>query len=247
MERIALHSTKRSAAVLYAQAAGRDALLRAAGKGRLLEVAAMEPRQPYGLKAWVEAHKAEKPGNDRLQQALDEWVVAFEEEEERRRAAALAAQQEDGWTVVQRHKGRKRNVGSTGVTVAGVAAAAAQAQAAAKQNAAFGDFYRFQQREKRRNGETTCILHLHGCVHTPAFYRCALSLLCLHAVLLYLSTQAPHTAPPPCLQTCSSCARSSRRTSGGWRSSRQRASSSPIECATCHTQVLPTGHVSRTE
>lgn len=50
-------------------------------------------------------------------------------------------------------QGRKRNTSATGVTVAGVASAAAQAQAAAKQPAPFGDFYRFQKRENRRNGE----------------------------------------------------------------------------------------------
>jgi hypothetical protein len=56
--------------------------------------------------AWVEEHKALKPGNATLQQALDEWVADWEAEEERRRAEALKAHEEDGWTVVQRHKAR---------------------------------------------------------------------------------------------------------------------------------------------
>jgi inositol hexakisphosphate/diphosphoinositol-pentakisphosphate kinase/ribosomal RNA-processing protein 7 len=54
--------------------------------------------------AWVEEHKALKPGNTELQQALDEWMEGWEAEEERRRAEALKAQEDDGWTVVQRHK-----------------------------------------------------------------------------------------------------------------------------------------------
>ena len=51
--------------------------------------------------------------------------------------------------------GRKKNAGASGVTVAGVAGAAAQAQAqaAAKKDQVHSDFYRFQQREKRRSGE----------------------------------------------------------------------------------------------
>lgn len=43
------------------------------------------------------------------------------------------------------------------MTVAGVAGAAAQAQAANKKEAVHSDFYRFQQREKRRNGEQPCV------------------------------------------------------------------------------------------
>jgi hypothetical protein len=56
----------------------------------------------------VEQHKALKPGNAELQAALDEWMEEFEAEEERRRAEALAVQQDDGWTLVQRHKVRRR-------------------------------------------------------------------------------------------------------------------------------------------
>lgn len=36
----------------------------------------------YGLKSWVEAHKAERPGQARLQEQLDGWTEAFEMEEE---------------------------------------------------------------------------------------------------------------------------------------------------------------------
>lgn len=52
-------------------------------------------------------------------------------------------------------QGRKKNASTTGVVVGGVAGAAAAAQlAAAKQkDPSHSDFYRFQQREQRRNGE----------------------------------------------------------------------------------------------
>jgi hypothetical protein len=54
--------------------------------------------------AWVEGHKALKPGNGELQAALDEWMEEWEAAEAAAREAAEAAQQDDGWTVVQRHK-----------------------------------------------------------------------------------------------------------------------------------------------
>lgn len=53
------------------------------------------------------------------------------------------------WPLMQ---GRKKNASASGVTVAGVASAAAQSQAVAKKDATHADFYRFQQREKRRSG-----------------------------------------------------------------------------------------------
>ena len=153
VERAALHGSRVSALVLYATKKGRDSLLKAAATGKIVKLDVQPPQAgPRGLKAWVEAHKAQKPGNAVLQRQLDAWMDAFEEEEGRRKTAALAAMEEDGWTVVQRHKGRKKNTSASGVTVGAVAAAAAAARAAKKRPAAtYSDFYRFQQREKRRS------------------------------------------------------------------------------------------------
>ncbi|KAI7841347.1 hypothetical protein COHA_004965 [Chlorella ohadii] len=162
IERAALHGSRVSAVLLYAAAAGRDKLMRATGKRRAVELQLPEPPEPHGLKAWVEEHRALKPGNAELQAsgaaaalraALDEWMAEWEAEDAARRAAALKANEEEGWTVVQRHKGRKKNASASGVTVAGVAGAAAAAQLAekAKKDHTHADFYRFQQREKRRN------------------------------------------------------------------------------------------------
>lgn len=154
VERAAMHGSRVSAVVLYASKKGRDAALKAADKAKVAEVNPSPATKPFGLKAWVEAHKAEKPGNGELQRRLDVWMEEYEAEEERRKAQALAAMQDDGWTVVQRHKGRKKNTSESGTaTVGAVAAAAARAAAQKKTPAAHADFYRFQQRDRRRQGE----------------------------------------------------------------------------------------------
>lgn len=55
VERAALHGSRLSAVVLYAAAEARDKLLRAATKGRTVEVQLAEPTAPHGLKGgWVE-------------------------------------------------------------------------------------------------------------------------------------------------------------------------------------------------
>lgn len=151
VERAAMHGSRLSAVILYAAKSGREAALKAAAKGKTLRLDVAPPPGTQGLKAWVEAAKAEKPGNDELQRRLDQWMDEYEAEEEKRKAAAMAAMEEEGWTVVQRHKGRKKNAGEGGVTVGAVAAAAAVARAAKKRTIEHTDFYRFQQRDKRRN------------------------------------------------------------------------------------------------
>ena len=70
-------------------------------------------------------------------------------------------------------QGRKKNASASGVTVAGVASAAAAAQLAekAKKDHTHADFYRFQQREKRRNGERLdgAARRADGCRQAPGF------------------------------------------------------------------------------
>jgi hypothetical protein len=155
VERAAVHGSRLSAVILYSSKQGRDAALKAATKGKTIRLdkssVGSTTSGAQGLKAWVNAHKAQKPGNVELQRQLDEWMEDYEAEEERRKMSAMAAMEEDGWTVVQRHKGRKKNTSESGVTVGAVAAAAATARAAKKRPVEHTDFYRFQQREKRRN------------------------------------------------------------------------------------------------
>lgn len=50
VERAALHGTRVSAVLLYAAAAGRDKLMRAAAKARPVELQLPEPPEPHGLK-----------------------------------------------------------------------------------------------------------------------------------------------------------------------------------------------------
>lgn len=80
-------------------------------------------------------------------------VLAIEAEAARRQEAALKAQADDGWTVVVRGKGRNKGAAGLSVRGAGVSKdAAAKAAAAKKAVAGIDDFYRFQKKEKARNG-----------------------------------------------------------------------------------------------
>jgi hypothetical protein len=167
VEKIAFHKSGLSAVVLYSSQDGSRKLLKAAAKGKEVVVDIWKinnnkknsnNNSAYGLRSWVENHKSKTPGNTELQQRLDQWMESHEKEEQERKAAALAAMEDDGWTVVRRQKGRKKNTNESGggvVTVGGVAAGAAQAAATAaaakKDTAVLGDFYRFQQRERKRN------------------------------------------------------------------------------------------------
>lgn len=155
IERLAIHKTGVSAVVIYSLKSSMSKAFKFCSRKADLKVDVSTPTQAHGLKAWVEAHKLLTPGNAQLQKSLDDWMEKHEKEEEAKKSAAIAAMEDDGWTVVRRHKGRKKNASETGVTVGGVSGAAAQAAADKKSNAVFADFYRFQQRERRRNQVVT--------------------------------------------------------------------------------------------
>ncbi|KAK9811435.1 hypothetical protein WJX72_003897 [[Myrmecia] bisecta] len=150
VDRVALHSSKMSALVLFKSDAGRDKALQAAKDARVLDFEMREPDKPYGLKGWVEQHKAMFPGNAVLQKQLDDWFETFEAEEERKRTAA-AASTDDGWTVVTRQRGRNKTNDASGATVGGVSMATAEAAAGGKKAQQLTDFYRFQQRERKQS------------------------------------------------------------------------------------------------
>lgn len=61
---------QRSAAVVYQSSEGVSAALKHAGKGQIVEYELPQQEGPVGLKAWVAAHKAARPGNDVLQQQV---------------------------------------------------------------------------------------------------------------------------------------------------------------------------------
>ena len=102
-------------------------------------------------------------------------------------------------------QGRKKNASASGVTVGGVAGAAAQAQlqAAAKKDSTHNDFYRFQQRESRRNGGCWVLgaglrLPVVGCWWCWALGLCSAahaSFPCIRQAQLMAWPRLPH----PCL------------------------------------------------
>ena len=153
IERAAMHSSRTSALVIFESDKAMEKILKAIKRKKTF-IWERKPRtQPFGLKAWVKAHKDQKPGNKVLEKQLDEWMEAYEEREAQEKAAALSSMQEDGWTVVQRHKGRKKNTNeSSGVTVGAVAAAAAQEIAKRKRARVHENFYAFQKRDQRKSG-----------------------------------------------------------------------------------------------
>ncbi|GBF94015.1 hypothetical protein Rsub_07283 [Raphidocelis subcapitata] len=121
---VVMHHTKRSCVVVFAEAASARRALAAAGSGQVVEYEPPAPEGPRGLKAWVQQHKAARPGAAALQKQLDEWG-----------------------------RKRARDAGGVSTVSGGVAQAAAEAAAAAegKKGKQYEDFYRFQQRDKRRN------------------------------------------------------------------------------------------------
>lgn len=67
---------QRSAAVVYDSAEGVSAAMKQAGSGQLVQYELPQPEGPVGLKAWVAAHKAARPGNVELQkQVRHGWLL----------------------------------------------------------------------------------------------------------------------------------------------------------------------------
>ena len=304
IERAALHGSRVSAVLLYAAAEGRDKLLKAAAKGRPLELQLQEPTGPYGLKGeaggepglpWAGdeyRHSRQSHPDGKLTRARASWLPshcccrlgggAQGAEAWQCRAAAGTGRMDGGvgggggaaagrggqgagggwldggaaaqgecqtcqwralpcltagaiealkqacaaepwqsgqhlhlmvlllraWQGCTFHRalntrvcclllqGRKKNASATGVTVGGVAgaAAAAQLQAATKKDATHADFYRFQQREHRRNGGCAC-----GLGHSVCWN------LLGHLLLLHSSDGACPHGKQPHLRAVTAC------------------------------------------
>ncbi len=56
--------------VIFASQEGQQTALAHAGTGQIVEYELPVPEGPVGLKAWVQAHKAQRPGNAVLQQQV---------------------------------------------------------------------------------------------------------------------------------------------------------------------------------
>lgn len=89
---------------MFSDPDGAHVALGHAGKGQIIEFPIPEPGGTVGLKAWVQQHKAQRPGNSELQKQLDNWMAEHEAAEERKRREREASMAEDGWTVVVRSK-----------------------------------------------------------------------------------------------------------------------------------------------
>ncbi|KAA6425211.1 hypothetical protein WJX79_005065 [Trebouxia sp. C0005] len=151
VSQVALHQDKTSALVVFASPSSLKKALRTAAESKALTVAFKEPTETFGLKDWVEQHKAKTPGNRVLQQQLDEWMAQWEAQESQRQAAAATDAADEGWTVVTKQRGRKKNTDSGGTSVGSVAGAVAAAAKSRKSPKQLLDFYRFQARDRRRD------------------------------------------------------------------------------------------------
>lgn len=69
-----------SGVVVFATSEGAAAALQLAGAGQIIEYELPLPAGPVGLKAWVQAHKAQLPGTAQLQKQvgagmLPSWII----------------------------------------------------------------------------------------------------------------------------------------------------------------------------
>jgi ribosomal RNA-processing protein 7 len=170
VDQIAMHGSRTSALVKFESDKSVEKLFNACrqdhvksqSKRSSVKILRRVPRtDAFGLKSWVNEHKSHfnKNTNAVLQKHLDEWMDAFEEREAREKEEALQALEEDGWTVVRRFKGRKKNSNEPdGITVGAIAPAAARdianrasEKVAKRSEGQGGDFYRTNTREKRRS------------------------------------------------------------------------------------------------
>ena len=55
---------------MFHEARGAAGALAAAGTGQVIEYQPPVPEGPRGLKAWVQAHKARRPGTEHLQKRV---------------------------------------------------------------------------------------------------------------------------------------------------------------------------------
>ncbi|GAQ80219.1 ribosomal RNA-processing protein 7 [Klebsormidium nitens] len=109
-----------------------------------------------GLAKWIKQYHDARPGLEVLQAQIDQWMAEFDvREEQARREREAKAAEDDGWTLVVGKAGRKKNTDAEGTAVGAVApevaARAAEEQARKKNKGQVLDFYRFQERDRRRS------------------------------------------------------------------------------------------------
>jgi len=105
---------------------------------------------PRGLRHWLSAYYAQRPGAEALQEEVDEQMRGYDarvQEQERDAAQARNQADADGFVTVTRRARRNTQSDEQGTTVRAASTAQANAHAAAKEGApkgTFDDFYRFQ-------------------------------------------------------------------------------------------------------
>ncbi|KAK9813636.1 hypothetical protein WJX73_001030 [Symbiochloris irregularis] len=148
IESVTLHPAKVSAVVCIAEAEAWTKLQQAAAADAVLDLSLPEGKQ-NGVRGWVEEHKQKFVSTAKLRQQLDDWMADHEAKEAAEKAVD---QSNDGWTVVRRKGGRKKTTDAAGTAVGSVAAAAVEARMKAnKEPRVLENFYKFQQRNKRRS------------------------------------------------------------------------------------------------
>eukprot|EP00898_Chlorokybus_atmophyticus_P005998 jgi/Chlat1/639/Chrsp103S01047 len=140
-----------------------DAALQVALRAAIPQVVDVQPSisgqgvelgQGEGLKGWVAAFRAKRPPHAVLQQQVDAFMTAYdaaEQKESEERLRKAMSVDEEGWTLVAGRKGRKKSMDGSGTVVGAVSATAAALKSNDKKEKRLLDFYRFQQREARRN------------------------------------------------------------------------------------------------
>lgn len=67
--------TQRSAAVVYDSVEAVSKAMKHGSTGELVQLELPLPEGPIGLKAWVAAHKAARPGNEQLQKQVGGLLI----------------------------------------------------------------------------------------------------------------------------------------------------------------------------
>eukprot|EP00245_Coleochaete_scutata_P007339 TRINITY_DN22551_c0_g1_i1.p1 TRINITY_DN22551_c0_g1~~TRINITY_DN22551_c0_g1_i1.p1 ORF type:complete len:177 (+),score=49.07 TRINITY_DN22551_c0_g1_i1:152-682(+) len=114
------------------------------------ELTKLDNIKEEGISAWIDEYRKARPGVVELQQQIDEWMSDFDRQQKQAKREREAKAAADGWTLVTAKGGRKKSTDANGVSVGAVSAAAVEHRAKKKEEAVV-DFYRFQQREQRRN------------------------------------------------------------------------------------------------
>ncbi|KAJ1956701.1 hypothetical protein GGI12_005239, partial [Dipsacomyces acuminosporus] len=113
----------------------------------------VSPLEYRGISRYMYEYRAARPPAEMLKKEVDSYMAKFEEaqyERERLLAQQANVPDEDGFITVVR-RGRKNKSTDGTATVTAASAASAREAGQKKKEAAFGNMYRFQMRERKRD------------------------------------------------------------------------------------------------